>query len=51
MRAIDVHAYPPGPGGRPATSDPKVQSYFPSVITHGTAEEMAEYYAQVDSLT
>lgn len=50
MKAIDVHAHPPGPGGRPVTSDPKVQSYFRSVITHGTVEEMAEYYAELDEV-
>lgn len=51
MRAIDVHAHLPGPGSRPAAGDPKGRSYFRPVITHRTGVEMAEYYAEVDSLT
>jgi predicted TIM-barrel fold metal-dependent hydrolase len=48
MKAIDIHIHPPAPGGRSITSDPKVQSYFRSAITHSTPEEMAEYYAKLD---
>ncbi|MCH7838408.1 MAG: amidohydrolase family protein, partial [Chloroflexi bacterium] len=48
VRAIDVHIHPPAPGRRTLTSDPDVQAYFRSAITHETAEEMAEYYAELD---
>ncbi|MDZ4277604.1 MAG: amidohydrolase family protein [Dehalococcoidia bacterium] len=48
MRAIDVHIHPPAPGHKPLTSDPEVRAYFRSALSHETAEEMAEYYAQLD---
>ena len=48
MKAIDIHIHPPTPGGRSLTSDPGVRSYFRSAISHGSAEEMAEYYAGLD---
>ncbi len=48
VRAIDVHIHPPAPGRRTLTSDPKVRAYFRSALTHETAEEMAEYYAELD---
>ena len=48
MRAIDVHIHPPTPDRRTITSDPEVRAYFRSALTHETAEEMAEYYAELD---
>jgi predicted TIM-barrel fold metal-dependent hydrolase len=45
-KAIDMHIHPPPPGG--SGLDSRMREYFRSTITHSTAEEMADFYQQLD---
>lgn len=46
-KAIDTHIHPPPPGAGSAVES-RMREYFRSTITHSTAEEMANYYRELD---